>query len=47
MLLIGSLINPDPKASKEERNGFDYVDKESIEPILKLVRQSKHREVPA
>lgn len=47
VLLIGSLINPDPKASKEERNGFDYVDKESIEPILKLVRQSKHREVPA
>tara|TARA_E500000318_G_scaffold46428_1_gene43762 strand:- start:1330 stop:1845 length:516 start_codon:yes stop_codon:yes gene_type:complete len=47
LLLIGSLINPDPKASKEERNGFDYVDKESIEPILKLVRQSKHREVPA
>ncbi|MER3318259.1 MAG: flavodoxin domain-containing protein [Allomuricauda sp.] len=47
LLLIGSLINPDPKASKEERNGFDYVDKESIEPILKLVRKSKHREVPA
>ena len=45
ILWIGSLINPDPEASKDERYGFDYVDKESIEPILKLVRQFKHNEV--
>lgn len=45
MLWIGSLINPDPEASKEERYGFDHVDKESIEPILELVRQFKHNEV--
>ena len=44
-LWIGSLINPDPEASKEERYGFDHVDKDSIEPILELVRQFKHREV--
>ena len=46
ILWIGSLINPDPEARKDERHGFDYVDKESIEPILKLVRQFKHSEVP-
>ncbi len=45
-LWIGSLINPDPEASKEERYGFDHVNKDSIEPIIKLVRQFKHNEVP-
>ncbi len=45
MLWIGSLINPDPAASKEERYGFDHVDKNSIEPILKLVRQFEHSAV--
>ncbi len=44
-LWIGSLINPDPVASKEERYGFDHVDKDSIEPILELVRQLEHSEV--
>jgi len=47
MLWIGSLINPDPAASKEERYGFDHVDKESIEPIITLVRQFKYSEVLA
>ena len=47
ILWMGSLFNPDPEASKDERYGFDYVDKESIEPILKLVEQFKHREMPA
>jgi menaquinone-dependent protoporphyrinogen IX oxidase len=46
-LWAGSLINPDPEASREERYGFDHVDKESIEPILELVSQFKRREVPA
>ena len=46
MLWIGSLINPDPEASKEEKYGFDHVDKDSIEPILKLVRQFEPIEVP-
>ncbi len=44
---VGSLLNPDPDASKDERYGFDYVDKKTIEPILKLVRQFEHSEVPA
>lgn len=39
MLFIGSLINPDPAASEEERQGFDHVDKDSIQPILELVAQ--------
>ena len=46
MLWMGSLFNPDPEASKEERYGFDHVDKDSIEPILRLVRQHKKSEVP-
>lgn len=44
-MLIGSLINPDPQASKEERGGFDYVDKSSIEPILKMVEEIQSREI--
>jgi len=39
MLQIASLIQSDPQASKDERYGFDYMDKSSIEPILKLVEQ--------
>ena len=45
MLWFGSLINPDPEASKEERYGFDHVDKESIEPILRLIEQLQTKEV--
>ncbi|MBT8182773.1 MAG: flavodoxin domain-containing protein [Eudoraea sp.] len=44
MLWIGSLFNPDPEARKDERQGFDYVDKESIGPILKLVREHRQPE---
>ena len=44
MLWIGSLFNPDPEARKDERYGFDYVDKDSIEPILDLVRQFTQQE---
>lgn len=44
MLWIGSLLNPDPDARKDERQGFDYMDKASIEPIVKLAKQYKHTE---
>ena len=44
-LWMGSLFNPDPQASKDERYGFDYVDKDSIEPILKLVNQFEQNEM--
>jgi len=47
ILWVGSLINPDPQARKDERGGFDYVEKASIEPILRLVEQFQQSEVPA
>jgi menaquinone-dependent protoporphyrinogen IX oxidase len=39
MLIIGSMKNPDPVASKEELEGFDFMDQSSIAPILKLIQQ--------
>jgi len=45
MLKIGGLANKDPEARKEELEGFDYMDKSSIEPILKLVQQFQLSEV--
>jgi menaquinone-dependent protoporphyrinogen IX oxidase len=38
-LYIGSLINPNPAASKEERYGFDHVDKASIQPIVQMIQR--------
>ena len=38
MLVIGGLKNPDPIASKEELQGFDFMDKSSIGPIVELVK---------
>lgn len=45
MLKIGALTNKDPEARKEELEGFDFMDKSSIEPILKLVEQFQLSEV--
>ncbi|RAJ11512.1 flavodoxin domain-containing protein [Arenibacter echinorum] len=42
ILWMGSLFNPDPQARKEERGGFDYMDKSSIEPILKIIEQFQY-----
>ncbi|MBT8187918.1 MAG: flavodoxin domain-containing protein [Croceitalea sp.] len=39
ILKIASLFNPDSSARKDERYGFDYVDKESIAPIVELHKQ--------
>jgi len=39
MLQIGGLMNKDPEASKQEIEGFDFMDKSSIKPILELVNQ--------
>lgn len=39
VLWMGSLFNPDPEASKDERGGFDYMDKASIEPIIKMIQR--------
>ncbi len=45
MLIIASLTNKDPEARKQEFEGFDFMDKSSIEPILKLVEQFQISEV--
>ncbi len=45
MLWMGSIFNPDPDARKYERQGFDYVEKESIEPIITLASQFKEIEM--
>ncbi len=39
ILTIGAWKNDDPQAKKEELEGFDYMNKSSIEPILKMVKQ--------
>lgn len=45
MLRIGALANKDPEARKQEIEGFDFMDKASIEPILTLVQQFQLSEV--
>ena len=41
ILWMGSLFNRDPEASKDERYGFDYMDRDSVKPLLEKVRQFK------
>ena len=43
MLRIGAMKNKDPQARKEELEGFDYMDKASIQLIIELVQQFKAR----
>lgn len=47
MLIIAAWKNPDPVAADEERSGFDYMDKDSIAPIVELAEKYKSREVAA
>jgi len=47
MLKIASMFNKDPKARKEEFEGFDFMDKSSIKPIVELVEQFQLSEVVA
>lgn len=46
MLIIGGLKNPDPVARREEMEGFDFMDKSSIEPLLELVMQVQSGRAP-
>lgn len=39
ILRIGAWNNKDPEARKQELEGFDFMDKSCIEPVLKLVQQ--------
>ena len=45
MLKIAALANKDSEARKQEFEGFDFMDKSSIEPILKLVGQLRRSKV--
>ena len=39
LLKIGSMMNPDPEARREERHGFDYMDRSSIGPLVPLIQR--------
>lgn len=39
ILRIGAWQNDDPEAKKQELEGFDFMEKSAIEPIIKLVQQ--------
>lgn len=43
MLIIAGLANRDRKAGREEMRGFDYVDKQSIRPIVDRINELKGR----
>lgn len=45
MLKIAGMTNKDPEARKQELNGFDFMDKSSIKPVLDLVQQYQYSEV--
>jgi hypothetical protein len=41
MLIIAGVTNRDRKAGREEIKGFDYVDKQSIRPIVERIKKLK------
>ena len=45
MLKIGAMTNKDPEARKQEFEGFDFMDKSSIGPIVKLIKQFQQKEI--
>jgi len=47
MLIIGSAMNRDRQAAREELHGFDFMDKESIGPVIALVERFKAGETAA
>ena len=47
MLIIAAWKNPDPVASREELKGFDYMDEDSIAPIVTLANEYKARKPAA
>ena len=46
MLLIAAWKNPDAQASAEERYGFDYMDRDSIAPVVDLAKDLLARPSP-
>ena len=47
MLVIAAWKNPDPVASDEELKGFDYMDKNSIMPVVALANEYKSQAATA
>lgn len=39
MLTIAGLKNQDRQAAREERQGFDYMDRDSIQPVVDLIKE--------
>lgn len=39
MLKIASFVNTDRQAARDERYGFDYMDRSAIEPIVEMVEK--------
>ncbi len=39
LLKIAAMRNKDPAARREELEGFDYMDRSSIDPVVELVRE--------
>ena len=46
-LKIGAFFNRDPDASKDERYGFDYVDRNTIDPIVARINEIQTNAVAA
>ena len=44
MLKFAAAVNSDKQAAKEEAEGFDYMDRESIAPAVALIERLKTRE---
>lgn len=46
MLIIAGLTNKDRKAGREELKGFDFMDKDSIQPVVDAVERLKRGDTP-
>lgn len=44
MLIIGRLKNPDRQAGREELYGFDFMDRDSIGPVVDLIEELQHED---
>ena len=47
ILAIGAWMNDDPESRKQELHGFDFVDKASIEPVVKLIEKLQSQSAPS
>lgn len=45
MLIVGGMFNPDRKAGREELQGFDFMDRNSIQPIVDMIEKCKSNNI--